>query len=397
MSESGGHSQRSPKGVLTIHGAASDRAWQRSIQNVLEPHFECVPYQFEGYDGWRGIFRVVLDLPTLLLAIAALCAGIFLPVSIYSVAMFLSFGLLLGLSIFLASLKRFRASESFKIFVRKQFPSVPPHVIAHSFGTFLFGAVVERFFDVRFDNVILVSTVLPTNYPWAEILRRNPTVVHNLRSEFGLRDLLNRAATVAGLVVRDLGGAGYLGFDLDDAHVHTLNSPLLPCVLCTQRISKAKVHNVPFGNFGHRREFFLGDGHSRVLWLPFLWGIPIEDFNEIVWVCCQACQLESDGLYAEATAMIEELWRKPFPWLGERRTLNDYASYVIDVTLRLRRRSVAPVARASIFEDVKMFVHAAIEAAARECAKASGTVDAATARKLNPRLAIGAATRRIIG
>jgi pimeloyl-ACP methyl ester carboxylesterase len=381
--------------VVTVHGAASNRAWQASVQKVLDPHFRCLPYSFDNYSTLLGIVAVVLNVPLVVAAISAFVVACIMPLSLLSLCLFLSVPALLLLSIYAARRKRAKAAEKLRSFIAKNCPLLPPHVIAHSFGTYLVGTILQRFYDVRLANVVLVSAVLPTAFPWRDIVTGKPQALGNLRSEFGGRDYLTKIAARLGWLAPDIGGAGANGFDFDATHVHSLRSPVLHCGVCTPLAAAAKIHNVSLEAFGHSDQF-LGDQHSRVLWLPFLWDISIDDFTLYLRECFEAAQLERDGLFPEASDRIEALWQIRFAWL-EQKSFEQYAEIVIREVLNKKHIPPHTVNLSGILEDVKMFVHKVVELAAIECAKTDGAVDAQVARRLHPRFAIASAAMRIVG
>lgn len=113
-------------------------------------------------------------------------------------------------------------------------------VIAHSFGTYMLGAVLEKYRQHRFDKLILLGSILDRAYRWKEKLEDwRVGFVHN---EYGTQDEWPRRAA---RVVRDAGDSGSLGF-LEE---------------------HPRLHNEKHA-YGHSDYFTLG--HCTSFWLPVL-------------------------------------------------------------------------------------------------------------------------------
>ena len=264
--------------VITIHGVNPDRSWQPKIHRVLRPHFDPIPYQYADYDTLLGPIRAVVNIPTFLLALSLIIGPLTLGGS-WPVALVVGLGVvLIFVSGLLAWLRRSKCAKELKLAIDRELPIGRAHLIAHSLGTYLIGRLLRKFPDVRLENVILVSTVLPRNYPWRSILGEMPPKVRKVRSEYGKSDFVVRAVGWISWLVRDLGNAGLYGFfDLQN-WVHTLSSPSQGCLYCYGRDVPAPVHNVPLVEFGHSDQF-LSSKHAQMLWLPYVWKMTINAAN----------------------------------------------------------------------------------------------------------------------
>jgi pimeloyl-ACP methyl ester carboxylesterase len=91
-------------------------------------------------------------------------------------------------------------------------PTAEFDIIAHSNGTYILGQALRKTPGMRFENVALAGSVLPTNFPWGELKRNNQ--VGRVRNDRANRDwpvaLLCNA--LSGLNMRDVGTGGFAGF-----------------------------------------------------------------------------------------------------------------------------------------------------------------------------------------
>jgi pimeloyl-ACP methyl ester carboxylesterase len=82
-----------------------------------------------------------------------------------------------------------------------------PSIIAHSFGTFQVAELIERYPDVKFDNVIFAASIVRSDFDWARVLDGGQ--VNFVENDFGRRDFWPR---LAAKVVRGAGDSGAAGF-----------------------------------------------------------------------------------------------------------------------------------------------------------------------------------------
>jgi serine/threonine-protein kinase len=83
-----------------------------------------------------------------------------------------------------------------------------PTIIAHSFGSYIVIMSMLKYEEIKFDKIILCGSILPCDFDWSEIFRRDQ--VSLVRNEFGKKDFW---ANVVGFFVSDAGRSGRNGFD----------------------------------------------------------------------------------------------------------------------------------------------------------------------------------------
>jgi pimeloyl-ACP methyl ester carboxylesterase len=298
--------------VILIHGINTTGAWQEEARLVLEPHFECVIVKYPYYRR-LGATKLLFE-PWVFPVFAGTAAtasvlGLFRPMfwwwlALAAIAVMLSFAL--------RNLRRAKAIRNFKTMLDKTIgPGDRPHLIAHSFGTYLTGSILTTFPNVKLDNVILVGCVLPANFGWKTILADNPLAVRRVRNEVGKKDIVVRLASMVSLFT-GLGGAGVSGFLDDDVVVHTVGSPHNECARCSSLVS-AIVHNVSLPTFGHS-DTFLGEGYAASFWLPTLWGIPASEYAEFIDLCVTAARAEDNGNLTLLALAEAELHERTWSW-----------------------------------------------------------------------------------
>jgi len=82
-----------------------------------------------------------------------------------------------------------------------------PSVVAHSFGTFILGNALLRYQDIRVDKVVLCGCILPTNFPWRELIENGQ--VNAVLNCVGVEDYW---PVVSSLVIPGTGRSGRIGF-----------------------------------------------------------------------------------------------------------------------------------------------------------------------------------------
>lgn len=256
--------------VLTIHGVNPIRTWQRVVGRVLEPHFRHVPIEYDEYLGLKGCIKPVFSPWCVLLVFAGFSFAVILtlrgdPGSALACVVGTLTSFALGLII--AAKQRIQCLDRVKpkLIAASQGDPVPPHVIAHSFGTYLIGTALRKFPEVMVDRLVLVGSILPRRYNWTRVLSEKPAPF-TVRNEVGSCDFVVRLAGFAKCFACDIGNAGFKGFVVTEGVVHDDKSPWGSCAECVNPADVVSVHNVPLGEFGHSTHF-LGPGHARSLWL----------------------------------------------------------------------------------------------------------------------------------
>ena len=98
-------------------------------------------------------------------------------------------------------------------------PNAQFHFIGHSNGTYIFGQALLALSGMHFNRVILIGSVLPRNYPWREIFKREQ--IKLLRNDQANKDVPVGilCSGLKGLGREDVGTGGYEGFSDDDSKV----------------------------------------------------------------------------------------------------------------------------------------------------------------------------------
>ena len=120
-----------------------------------------------------------------------------------------------------------------------------PHVIAHSFGTYVTGTALRKFPNIKLGRIVLVGSILPAKYDWEQILTDKLRAFEEVRNEQGKRDSLVSLAGTLGWHRRDVGDSGVSGFKGKPSFVHHATGPLEPCDQCQTGSSFARIHNIP--------------------------------------------------------------------------------------------------------------------------------------------------------
>jgi pimeloyl-ACP methyl ester carboxylesterase len=180
------------KHVITIHGINSSGKWQEHVKGVLEPHFPCVAIKYPHYRRF-GALKLVFE-PWVLLGGGLLLLALYFGHEIR--AGWSNWGasvlVLLFISHLCAGFRRNAASKYVKAEIdRHRSPGERPHVVAHSFGTFLIGTLMKRFPDLRFDAIILTGCTLPPTYDWGK-LKQSRNSSGRIRNEVAPADWVLR-------------------------------------------------------------------------------------------------------------------------------------------------------------------------------------------------------------
>lgn len=90
-----------------------------------------------------------------------------------------------------------------------------PDVLAHSFGTWLVGRVMEANPDLRIGRVVLTGSILRPDFDWQRLVARGQ--VEAVLNHFGTRD---RPVRLAQYLIWDSGPSGRYGFDEESGVVN---------------------------------------------------------------------------------------------------------------------------------------------------------------------------------
>lgn len=184
------------KAVITIHGVNSVGAWQDDVDRVLAPHFHCLHRKYPDYPAPWGPIRACLGVRAFLAGAVLVGLLVLLATNsiIWSGLLAIPSGLLAG--IVHARYRRLNVIERFVSWHGDATLALTewPHLIAHSFGAFIFGSTMLKHPTMRFDRVILVEAVIPRKVPWNKVESDRPRKICFLRNEVGRQDWVSGAA-----------------------------------------------------------------------------------------------------------------------------------------------------------------------------------------------------------
>jgi pimeloyl-ACP methyl ester carboxylesterase len=83
-----------------------------------------------------------------------------------------------------------------------------PSIIAHSFGTYLIAAAIEKYPQITFERIILSGSIIRANFPWQDFILRGQ--VGAVLNQYGGQDIWVR---IIEWFVPDAGPSGARGFD----------------------------------------------------------------------------------------------------------------------------------------------------------------------------------------
>jgi hypothetical protein len=306
--------------VVTIHGVNSNGPWQEDLAKTLGALFEFVPVKYNYYRWFFGselLFCPFVWIPSIL------CVGVAFWLGwIHGTLRFI----LAALSILLGSLLatfpyRNWAVRTVKGRLSNAAPGIQrPHLIAHSFGTYVSGDTLATLTATKFGRAILVGCVLDEDFmekqykSWAWPQTGVGTDMYHVlavRNEMASRDWIVRLAAKLDRFVPGFGGAGSAGFSGPIELVHSVRTPNAECGSCWPSpapgsgapnvVSPGVVHNVLCQGLGHS-DYFLGANHAILYWIPFLWGYDPALYRRFLFTCLQIRQAHDKG---DPTAMLE--------------------------------------------------------------------------------------------
>jgi pimeloyl-ACP methyl ester carboxylesterase len=321
--------------VVTVHGVNTSGDWQEQCVSILEPHFRTYAIKYPDYNTLWKTIDVAFAKWWLILGLLSLL----LPGRLYiAPPLFL-------ISLLLAARKRravaFRLKKDLDAGMKS---TEPPHLIGHSFGTYLAGSWLRLFEHQRFGRLILVGAVLPRLYPWEVLFHRRGgrAKFESVRNETGKKDFVVFLASLTFWVPRlGVGSAGLLGFRKNLHFIHSVRTTFGPCSHCLEmearglREETARVHNYPLTEYEHS-DAFLSEDHARKLWLPTLWGFAPADFEYFGDLCRLLCGLEAEGRAEEAGQIEDELRSLFLRWPGVFRA--SHAPFIDHVVSAVRFR-----------------------------------------------------------
>ncbi len=297
--------------LLTCHGVNADGAWQEMVARILRPFFQCRPVRYDQFRRFGLTLQVVGLWPLLVASVIPIAKARL------GLAAYVAWGILV-VCIAVAFREPFRRRDRALATVRAEYTrwvptGIPrPHVVAHSFGTYLIGKAMDRFPNVRFNRVLLVGSVLSTHFDLQALYKRGAFI--ELRNEVGRRDRIAKLSPFLRRVDKDFGPSGCDGFAGDQGFVHCCDGHSR-CSVCAADDGEkgGQVHNVEL-KFAHSET--LEEGHVYASWLPFLMGYEISEYRRFLELCTDAALLQSEDDREALAALEIDLGDAVFQWTG---------------------------------------------------------------------------------
>jgi len=211
-----------------------------------------------------------------------------------------------------------------------------PHIIAHSFGTFLTGSVLKTFPGIKARRIVLVGCVLREDFDWLDIYTRKTNAFDAIRNEWTKQDGVVRLARFIRRRIPDFGQAGLTGFTPVPNWIHSVASPDFDCVPC-QGKPDALIHNYDCSGLGHS-DSFIGAIHASRFWLPFLWGRSAKEYGDLLDCCEAAAEAFENSNFHDLKLAEDELLVTKWDWTYGQK-FEDYLAELIKIQPNLRGRS----------------------------------------------------------
>jgi hypothetical protein len=345
--------------VLMIHGINSGGSWYRDVRMALEPHFRCLPlrYRHFRYLGW--------------------------------------------LTVNSHWLRRRAVRTVARRFDKKTggLAADRPHVIAHSFGSWITAHLMKIPFK-RMHRVIFLGSPLPCDFNWEEELAQNLGAFEELTNERGLQDRVLDLIRRTRRLHRHFGEAGSRGFTGPEHLVHDTGMLRVSCPKCRElpEQQKARIHNVSWRDFGHC-DCFVGNSHATNYWLPHLWGYPPEEYYEFCKICLEIATLERLA-NSEALADKErEFSAKEWHWTqmaGAPSSMSECVKRHVAAQLKYRRLTMDEHTVEEIRDTALRFVWVHVSQAMGEYRKLFKKRRERVVLWMHPITAIGSAVREVL-
>jgi pimeloyl-ACP methyl ester carboxylesterase len=368
----------------------TDAEWFASAESALSPHFEVRAFRYNSFRR-LGKLRVVLDpWPLgfgLILSLLPNWRSFGLALTIATEALALS---AIPVSIWLAGRNRKRVVDRYLDHLEKITVGERPHLIAHSFGTYIGAEALQHHPHRSYSKMILDGCILPVDFDWKKCHDRGHNgLFREVRNEVSKNDELGpilRGAKHVGLA-KVFGEAGTKGFTLSP-YVHAQQSLWHNCNRC-KTPPRALVHNVQV-DLHHSK--MLGLSFMESSWLPFLWAIHPSEYRDFLEFCDKLGR-ETSRDAVEFRNARDEFLRRQWGWLAtprgaSRRTLPG----AIEAQITAR---VSP----GVFprNTLEMLTAIAAEQTWKTVAKARSSISGSPNRRhLDPRYAAYEAARRVV-
>ena len=313
--------------VLTLHGIGvfgQRGPWQNAIKRMLAPHFDCITIKYSHY-RWLGFASALIE-PW----VAAIGVAIVLTLRLcHQIALRWPWIVLVFLiSWFAAKVRQNLCVTHFLRSLRRTPFGSRPHVIAHSMGTKVVGAVLLKYPQVRLARIVFAGCVLPVDYPCHVMTSPGAARFSHLRNEVAVRDIVPRLAQVGTKLrlLTEYGYSGSSGFSNNLDIVHTMSALSPACSTCALTGTIAPVHNVSCERFGHS-SVFDAESYAAFFWLPFLWGIEPMEYSDFLELCFVAEEHHEIGNWPAYMMAERRLLERQWGWAGGKR-LREYIDEV---------------------------------------------------------------------
>ena len=259
----------------------------------------------------------------------------------------------------------------------------PPHIVAHSLGSFVLGRTLFRFPEFKTGKIVLLGCVLRPGFQW-DILRNQFELVRN---ELGAKDWVGSIASLLRPFVPEMGPSGKKGFRKPIGAVEkrkrdTAGAPWRPCPcgICQGGVSNLAVLNVDGPSIGHT-DLTAVKIRAQRRWLPYFWDIPPDHFERFIELCLECDILEEEG-NPKLLAKVDELLSGCWYW--SQGPLQDFLHrYLSALPLQSDPHHLKPVAIRSVATNLF-----------RTVAEANRANDSAQRRYLYPMHALRFAVKR---
>jgi hypothetical protein len=316
--------------IITIHGVNSKGDWQEEVAAALGVFFTFEPIKYNHYRwlfGTELLFNPFMWIPLGVALVFAIVkrwiqGGWEIAFALLVIAALAHFG---------SYRYRSWAERTVRERLSKKFAGAgaPPHLIAHSFGTYISGRALRFLAWPYFNRIVLAGCVLDGNYPWGEIRQNSPTRFEEVRNEMAARDNIARLAAKLDSLIPGFGSAGYSGFKGSVDWVHDVNSANTVCSICEKSKAKVLLHNVKSEELGHS-DVFLGPAYAVMYWLPFLWRYDPPAYRNFLALCFKIDEAtkskDKQRMKENYLAVRDSAWGQT-----PRRTLEEEIRYTVPV------------------------------------------------------------------
>lgn len=273
--------KKEPRPVLMVHGVASNGDWQDEIEATLRPFFGPVQVRYSQYRGRLGALLVVCE--PWIIVVALIVTIVLMEMNIATWDSVAIGSVILLVAVLPVGVK-WRRHLALKRYMRiaGEHLDRTPHVIAHSFGTYLTARLLESVRGSELCRIVLCGCVLPREFNWQTYV--DACRVKGVRNDYTCNDWVGIAARLAGQLHSNLGNAGTHGFHHTLQYVHKVRSPDEHCVLCQQPRTESSIHDVDCSGLGHSDGLLIAS-HCKMWWLPYLWGFDPAEHRALVRLC----------------------------------------------------------------------------------------------------------------